>query len=145
MQRSASYLALLDVSPHLLPNTGQDYLADLIGRHIDFSKLRTLIAPDSPRLMVGAVEVLSGRFAVFRSHHSRPKKRIGLAAVLASAAIPELFRAVQIGDGVYWDGLFCKTRRCAVFCPACRNPRRSRMKSGSSGSARTRVRPSRLA
>lgn len=26
--------------------------------------------------------------------------------VLASAALPELFRSVKIGDGVYWDGLF---------------------------------------
>lgn len=106
MQRSASYLALPEISPYQLPNTGQDYLAGIIGEHIDFTKLPALITPDSPRLMVGAVEVLSGKFAVFRSHHSQPDKRISLAALLASAAIPELFRAVDIGDGVYWDGLF---------------------------------------
>jgi NTE family protein len=106
MQRSASYLALPELSPYQLPNSGQDYLAGIIGEHIDFTKLPALIAPDSPRLMVGAVEVLSGKFATFRSHHSQPEKRISLAALLASAAIPELFRAVKIGDGVYWDGLF---------------------------------------
>jgi len=106
LQRSASYLALPELSPYQLPNSGQDYLASLIGQHIDFTKLPALITPDSPRLMVGAVEVLSGKFAVFRSHHSQPEKRISLLALLASAAIPELFRAVKIGDGVYWDGLF---------------------------------------
>jgi NTE family protein len=106
MQRSASYLALPELSPYQLPDVGQDYLAGIIGQHIDFKKLPSLIQPDSPRLMVGAVEVLSGKFATFRSHHSQPEKRISLAALLASAAIPELFRAVKIGDGVYWDGLF---------------------------------------
>lgn len=106
LQRSASYLALPEVSPYQLPNSGQDYLAGIIRQHIDFRQLPALIAPDSPRLMVGAVEVLSGRFAVFRSYHSQPEKRITLPALLASAAIPELFRAVKIGSGVYWDGLF---------------------------------------
>jgi NTE family protein len=106
LQRSASYLALPELSPYHLPTAGQDYLASIIGQHIDFKKLPTLIMPDSPRLMVGAVEVLSGKFAVFCSHHSQPDKQISMAALLASAAIPELFRAVKIGDGVYWDGLF---------------------------------------
>lgn len=118
MQRSASYLALPELSPYQLPNTGQDYLAEIIGEHIDFTKLPALITPDSPRLMVGAVEVLSGKFAVFRSHHSQPDKRISLASLLASAAIPELFRAVRIGDGVYWDGLFSENPPVRGFLSA---------------------------
>ncbi|HNL23085.1 MAG TPA: hypothetical protein PKK51_13800, partial [Rhodocyclaceae bacterium] len=31
---------------------------------------------------------------------------VGRDALLASAAIPELFRATRIAGGVYWDGLF---------------------------------------
>ena len=29
-----------------------------------------------------------------------------MSAILASAAIPPIFRSVRVGDGVYWDGLF---------------------------------------
>ena len=106
LQRSASFFALPEISPYQLPNTGQDYLADIIKQHIDFAQLPALLKPESPRLLVGAVEVLSGQFTVFNSHHEEAEKRITPKALLASAAIPELFRAVEIGHGVYWDGLF---------------------------------------
>lgn len=56
--------------------------------------------------MIGTVEVLSGKFTVFNSHHGDQEKRITPEALLASAAIPELFRAVHVGKGIYWDGLF---------------------------------------
>jgi NTE family protein len=106
LQRSASYFALPEISPYQLPTTGQDYLAKILAQHIDFPRLPALLKPDSPRLLVGAVEVLSGKFTVFHSHHGQPEKRISVAALLASAAIPELFRAVRLGNGLYWDGLF---------------------------------------
>ncbi|MBV8311313.1 MAG: hypothetical protein JO344_13100, partial [Planctomycetaceae bacterium] len=48
-----------------------------------------------------AVEVLTGHFEVFTGEELRAE------CLLASAAIPELFRAVTVpGRGVYWDGLF---------------------------------------
>lgn len=106
LQRSSEYLALPEISPYQLPNTGQDILTKTIEQHIDFAALPGLLKPSSPRLLVGAVEVLSGEFTVFNSHHANAEKRIRTAALLASAAIPELFRAVHIGQGVYWDGLF---------------------------------------
>lgn len=107
LQRNRNFFALPEVSPYLLPNTGQDFLAQTIREHIQFDRLPALIKPDSPTLMIGAVDVLSGDFKVFNSkaqHH--PESGISLDALLASAAIPELFRAVRIGKGVYWDGLF---------------------------------------
>ncbi|MDP3539628.1 MAG: patatin-like phospholipase family protein [Azonexus sp.] len=106
LQRGSAYLALPEVSPYHLPNTGQDYLASILKRHIGFARLPHLITATSPRLLVGAVEVLSGKFTVFNSHHRELEKRITPEALLASAAIPELFRAVPIGKGIYWDGLF---------------------------------------
>ncbi|MBK8892138.1 MAG: patatin-like phospholipase family protein [Dechloromonas sp.] len=106
LQRSAGYLALPEISPYQVPATGQDYLASIIERHIDFAQVRKSVKPDSPRLMVGAVEVRSGEFTAFHSHHAEPEKQISVDALLASAAIPELFRAVEVGSGVYWDGLF---------------------------------------
>ena len=106
LQRSAGYLTLPEISPYHLPVAGQNYLAGIIKSHIDFARLPTLVKSTSPRLLVGAVEALSGQFTVFSSHHEELEKRITPNALLASAAIPELFRAVHIGNGVYWDGLF---------------------------------------
>lgn len=106
LQRSAGYLALPKISPYQLPNSGQDYIAKILNEHIDFDLLQALIKPASPHLLVGAVDVLSGQFAVFDSHHHEAEKRITPAALLASAAIPELFRSVRIGNNLYWDGLF---------------------------------------
>lgn len=106
LQRSASYLALPEISPYQLPTIGQEYLSKIIQQHIDFSQLPALLTPSAPHLMIGAVEVLSGKFTVFNSHHGEMGKRITPEALLASAAIPELFRAVHVGNGLYWDGLF---------------------------------------
>lgn len=106
LQRAREYLALPEVSPYQLPELGKEYLAALLQRHIPFAELGHLVKPDSPRLLVGAVDVLSGVFATFNSHHRRPAQRISVDALLASAAVPELFRAVRIEDGAYWDGLF---------------------------------------
>lgn len=106
LERWRNLLALPEISPYQLPATGQDYLAAVLERHIPFARLDALIGPDSPVFLAGAVEVLSGKFTVFHSRHRNPAKRISAAALLASAAIPELFRAVHLGGGVYWDGLF---------------------------------------
>ena len=106
LQRSSSYLALPEVSPYQLPSTGQDYLAKVIGQYVDFDRLPDLVKADSPRLLVGAVDVLSGQFTVFHSHPKTGGQGISSGALLASAAIPELFRAVKVGDSLYWDGLF---------------------------------------
>lgn len=105
-QRSRAVLGLPEISPYLLPTTGQDFMAGLLREHIPFERLKSLVTPASPGLMIGAVEVLSGDFTVFHSHPSRGQPGITVEALLASAAIPEMFRAVHIGKGVYWDGLF---------------------------------------
>ena len=55
-----------------------------------------------PVLLVGAVDVLSGEFRAFNSR----RDRISAETILASAAIPTLFRSVRLGGGTYWDGLF---------------------------------------
>lgn len=64
-----------------------------------------------PRLMLGAVEIDSGRFQAFRSDREAQHGGITLDAVAASAAIPYLFEAVDVEDEYgklhpYWDGLF---------------------------------------
>ena len=53
-------------------------------------------------MLLGAVDVVSGEFKAFDSRQGE----ITADAVLASAAIPTLFRSVHEAGGVYWDGLF---------------------------------------
>jgi NTE family protein len=57
-----------------------------------------------PSLLIGAVNVESGEFHVFKN------EQVTVDALLASAAIPTVFEAVTIDDkdskGVYWDGLY---------------------------------------
>ena len=63
-------------------------------------KVAQAFSEESPHLFVSAVNVLSGEFKVFQD------LEVTTQALLASAAVPSLFQAVQIGDDYYWDGLF---------------------------------------
>jgi NTE family protein len=47
-------------------------------------------------------QALSGEFKAFSSY----RDSINVEMVLASAALPTLFKAVHTNGGVYWDGLF---------------------------------------
>jgi NTE family protein len=97
-------VALPAVSPYHSPASvmGADQFCAMLGRQVDFGRIQADSAGEHPVLLMGAVDVLSGRFRTFSSR----RDRITAATVLASAAIPNLFRAVQLEDGTYWDGLF---------------------------------------
>lgn len=97
-----NFMALPEVSPYVLPPWGEDRFRDILNQHFNFEELRELARrPGAPVLHIGAVEVLTGHFEVFTGEDLR------VESLLASAAIPELFRAVEVpGQGVYWDGLF---------------------------------------
>ena len=96
--------ALPTVSPYHSPAAamGADQFCQMLGRQVDFGRIEVDSAGKHPMLLMGAVDVLSGRFRTFNSR----RDRITAATVLASAAIPNLFRAVRLDDGTYWDGLF---------------------------------------
>jgi NTE family protein len=74
----------------------------LLSKHIDFERLPELVGPDSPTLLLGAGDVLQGDFKIFTSAHGE----ISPEALLASAAIPNLFPAVWVNGHAYWDGIF---------------------------------------
>src|SRR5215216_1169847 len=99
-------------SPYFYPSWGQDLLKSMLEKHIDFESLKELIKPSSPLLLVGAVDVCSGKFKAFKSR----RDEITVDAILASAAIPTLFRAVHIDGGVYWDGLFSQNPPIRELC-----------------------------
>lgn len=92
------------VSPYHSPASvmGADQFCQMLGRQVDFGRIQVDSAGKHPVLLIGAVDVLSGRFRTFSSR----RDRITAGTVLASAAIPNLFRAVKLEDGMYWDGLF---------------------------------------
>jgi len=95
-------MVLPEVSPYHLPTWGEELFRDILNQHFDFEELRKLAhRPNAPALLIGAVEVLTGHFEVFTGDELR------VECLMASAAIPELYRAVTVpGRGVYWDGLF---------------------------------------
>jgi NTE family protein len=74
----------------------------MLERRVDFGRLAAQTDGAGPMLLIGAVDVLSGEFKAFSSR----RDKITADMVLASAAIPTLFRSVRVGDGTYWDGLF---------------------------------------
>jgi NTE family protein len=96
------FLTVPQVSPYLFPPWSQDLLRAMLQRQVDFAALRALAQKRAePGLVLGAVEVRTGAFAVFRG------PEISAECVLASAAFPQLFPAVTIPErGVFWDGLF---------------------------------------
>ncbi|MEL6958246.1 MAG: patatin-like phospholipase family protein [Pseudomonadota bacterium] len=55
-------------------------------------------ATDGPALFVGATNVRTGKIKVFQG------EEISSEALMASACLPTLFQAVEIGSEAYWDG-----------------------------------------
>ncbi len=70
-------------------------LKDLIERFVDFDAVRAF---SELQLFISATNVQTGRVRIFR------REKITAAAVMASACLPELFRAVEIDGIPYWDG-----------------------------------------
>ena len=98
--QSAGFLPA--VSPYDLPTTGLDHFRDLLTRRVDFDRIEADSPDAHPQLLVGAVDVLSGRFRAFNSW----REQIVPDMVLASAAIPTVFPTIHIAGGAFWDGLF---------------------------------------
>jgi NTE family protein len=92
------------VSPYDTPTsvTALQEFRAMLERRVDFGRFAVPAGDPRPMLLIGAVDVLSGEFRAFNSH----RDPITADTILASAAIPNLFRAVRVGDGTYWDGLF---------------------------------------
>jgi NTE family protein len=70
-------------------------LLDVLEKQIDFPRLAKLA---SPKVYVTATHVATGRAEVFTGSKLTPK------AVMASACLPMLFKAVEINGELYWDG-----------------------------------------
>jgi NTE family protein len=85
-------------SPYQLNPLDLDPLREVLAAHVDFSRLRA--CKGGPELYVSATNVRTGKIKVFETHE------ITVDAVLASACLPHLFKAVEIDGEHYWDGGF---------------------------------------
>ena len=104
INRSQGSFVLPAVSPYDTPTSdwAQNRLREMLTDRVEFGKIQDLIKDSSPMLLIGAVDVLSGQFKAFSSR----RDEITAEMILASTALPTLFKAVHVDGGVYWDGLF---------------------------------------
>jgi NTE family protein len=85
------------ISPYQANPLDINPLRSLVRELIDFEAIALL---DAPRIFACATHVATGKAEIFSG------KRLTDAAVMASACLPMLFRAVEIEGEYYWDGGF---------------------------------------
>lgn len=82
-------------SPYQLNPFDINPLRDILAEQIDFERLRRAC---SIKLFIATTQVSSGTLKLFRN------RQLTLDALLASACLPLLHRAVDINGEAYWDG-----------------------------------------
>jgi NTE family protein len=105
LARLEGRVSLPTVSPYAYPEIARAAFTSLLTSHVDVDRLAQLQEsppPAQPLLLLGAADILTGDFKAFSSR----RREITVNAVLASAAVPLLFRAVEEQGHFYWDGLF---------------------------------------
>ena len=90
------------VSPYQNPTShlGGERIERVLTDHIDFEAIPGLCGKSAPELVVGTVDIEDGAFHAFVNEEVTPE------AIRASAAVPTLFRAVEVEGHHHWDGLF---------------------------------------
>lgn len=90
-----------EVSPYTYGPVAEPALRALLTRYLDLDSLPADPGRRArPSLLVGATEVITGERTVFHG------AELTYDMLIASAAIPLLYRAVKIDGHCYWDGLF---------------------------------------
>ena len=89
-----SQLLLRSFSPNQFNPLGTNALRDVLQRHVQLQALKT--GPID--LFITATAVHTGQPRVF------DRRDLSVDALLASACLPQLFRAVKIDGQPYWDG-----------------------------------------
>jgi NTE family protein len=90
-----------EVSPYLYDPPAEPRLMELLHKHLDLEHLTADAARRAlPRLLIGATDVLNGDRVIFEGDS------LCYDDLIASAAVPPLFRAVHADGHLYWDGLF---------------------------------------
>jgi NTE family protein len=95
MTEAMSSLWSTTLSPYQTNPLNLNPLKDLLERQVDFDRLA---ASQACKVFVVATAVSTGKAEVFSG------KRLTAKAVMASACLPTLFRAIEIDGEHYWDG-----------------------------------------
>jgi NTE family protein len=85
-------------SPYQLNPLDLNPLRDVLEDVVDFARLKR--CPFATRIFLCATNVRTGKIKVF------PNAELSADAVLASACLPSIFKAVEIDGEHYWDGGF---------------------------------------
>lgn len=83
------------VSPYEFNPLDINPLRDLLSGLVDFERVRSC---SELGLFISATNVRTGKARIFRRHE------LTADAVMASACLPQIFRAVEIDGEAYWDG-----------------------------------------
>ncbi len=83
------------VSPYQSNPLDINPLKDFLDKQVDFARLKSL---KTIKVFVVATRVTTGKAEIFSG------KRLDARAVMASACLPTVFRAVEIEGEHYWDG-----------------------------------------
>ena len=93
-----AYLALISTfSPYHLNSLDMNPLRSLVEESVDFEFLKKNL---TVKLFVSATNVKTGKLRVFEN------KEVTIDALMASACLPSIHRAVEIDGESYWDGGF---------------------------------------
>jgi NTE family protein len=104
IQLQRAGIPLPNVTPSGSPGAkwGENEFRKLLESYVDFDAIPDLLDGTEPGLFLSAIDVCAGTFEVFREDD------LSSSAILASAAEPHIFEAVEIDGRYYWDGLFSK-------------------------------------
>jgi len=97
-------------SPYQFNPLNINPLRDLLLREVDFAKVENC---DCMKLFISATNVRTGQIKVFTDGE------VTAEAVLASACLPTVFQAVEIGGEAYWDGGYMGNPAIEPFFGAC--------------------------
>jgi NTE family protein len=98
-------------SPHQLNPLGINPMRRLIESLVDFERLRGAAVP---RLFIAATNLRTGQARIFEN------RDLSIDAVLASAALPQVHQAVEIGGEIYWDGGYVSNPPITPLVERCR-------------------------
>jgi NTE family protein len=89
-----------ELSPYSYEPIAESTLRALLRAHLDLENLAPDARQQRPKLLIGATDIQSGERVIFGG------EGLTYDEVVASAAVPPLYRAVRAGNRLCWDGLF---------------------------------------
>jgi NTE family protein len=91
-----------EMSPYTLQNPAEPELRRLLEKHVRLEGLSPEERACLPKLFVGATDIRNGHGEAF------PGETLTYDDIVASAAVPPIYRAVHTRNTLYWDGLFSR-------------------------------------